>query len=106
MLLILPASSSDQVLHRLAPNDEVKRQPWWEQDETAKSGVTRRQRVRLACERKGRIDWEHVASRVVITGADLDSMRHRQGSTAGLNAEDAVRDVEIALKLLLLGQHD
>jgi hypothetical protein len=96
----------EQVLHKLASDDEVKRQPWWERDKTAKSGVTRKQRVRLACERRGRTDWERVASRVIVTGDDLESMKHKQGSTAGLSAEDAVRDAEIALKELLLGRSD
>ena len=103
----------DQVLHKMAPNDVVKSQPWWDRVSDADSGVSRQQRVRLALQKLGRIrlmpsdredqELEQVWERIKVAGRDLESIKHRRGSTAALSAADAIHDVEIALKELLLG---
>ena len=96
----------DQVLRAGARDDDVRAQTWWQPVDDAKNGITRAQRVRLIVERQGRSDHKQVATRITSAGDDLDALRHKRGSAAGLSAVDAVTMAELALKLLLLGKPD
>lgn len=93
----------NRLLRHLAPDDEVRQQPWWEQA-SGERGVSRSQRLRLALRKRGREDeWEEVRELWNVAVRRAQRLRHYPDSTAALSAKDVVHLAETALKELLLG---
>jgi hypothetical protein len=98
----------DQLLKGIAPDAEVKAEPWFEPDPTVRGGVTRRHRWRLAIKKRG-LDSEDLRAlesltELLLSCADkLAGLAHTRKESDKQDVVDGLTATEIALRRLLLG---
>jgi hypothetical protein len=98
-----------QILHALAPDDEVRVQPWFQPERSSKSGITRRQRARLAMEKRGSGTLSDKEFAVAAAATDLvyaiaDKMNaeaHAQERLVREQVAASLNALEAVLRLLL-----
>jgi hypothetical protein len=102
----------DQLLRLAAPDDEVRRMPWFKPDATAATGITRRQRVRLILEHTHgsalEAETENVDAMVqLIVAYDrmLMARAHETKSPDTERVRSLIGQLDGALHTLLIAEH-
>lgn len=95
-----------QVIDALAPLDRVRQASWFQRHEGSSSGVTRRQRVRLILQNRGRGRGdeelvEGLCDQVDTNYGRLSGQAHADSQPAAAEVKDLLDLAEIALKRLL-----
>ncbi len=98
----------DQVLKIGAPDDDVRRQPWYSPDATSASGITRRMRLRFLVEKyAGELSEtelrvaEKASDFVLAVDEKLKALAHSRVEPDAEEVEAAITSAEIALKSVL-----
>ncbi|MHC4093850.1 MAG: pPIWI-associating nuclease domain-containing protein [Planctomycetota bacterium] len=99
----------DQTLKSLAPDNEVRQQPWFQADKGSRSGVTRRHRITLAMQkRRGESSSsdlkivEKACELVLAVDDKLMAHSHTRNESSRRDVTDALKAAEIALRRVLL----
>jgi Predicted pPIWI-associating nuclease len=99
----------DQTLKAIAPDDEVRGQPNFKPDQTSKTGITRRHRIRLGMKkRKGVVSnsdakiTDKACELVICINDKLLAQAHARSKPVTQDVIDALQVAEIALRKVIV----